>query len=397
MASIKVILNNNKVLSDGSHPIIMQIIKDRKKRVVYTGFSANKSEWNSNSNSPSKKHPNYAQLKLYLKKKLVDAETCLMELETKGKPFSMDELILKIKGEKKTENVFTFWEVVIDELIRTGKIGNSKAYINTFSIFKKFRKEKDLTFNELNYNMVKKFDSYMLEQGLQINGISFHMRTLRALYNRAVKDGGASKDNYPYEKYKIKREKTVHRALTKEEIKRIRDVKLDDVYMRLAQDIFMFSFYTRGMSFIDMAYLKVKNLHNNRLQYRRAKTGQMFTIKLTDEAKAILDKYADFSKNEHYLLPIVQHEEKKFAEYKNSMRLTNKKLKIIGELAECSIPVTTYVARHSWATIAKRGGISTTVISEGLGHATEHITQVYLDGFENKVLDDANDIITNLD
>ena len=114
----------------------------------------------------------------------------------------------------KTENVFVFWEVVIDELVRTGKIGNSKAYINTFSIFKKFRKEKDLTFNELNYNMVKKFDTYMLEQGLQVNGISFHMRTLRALYNRAVKDGGASKNNYPFEKYKIKREKTVHRALT---------------------------------------------------------------------------------------------------------------------------------------------------------------------------------------
>ena len=137
--------------------------------------------------------------------------------------------------------------------------------------------------------MVKKFDSYMLEKGLQVNGISFHMRTLRALYNKAVKEGVASKDNYPFEKYKIKREKTVHRALTKEEVKRNRRV---------------------GRVF--------HSCYNN-------------------------------------------------------------------------------VARHSLASIAKRGGISTTVISEGLGHATEHITQVYLAGFENSVLDDADNLITNLD
>ncbi len=245
--------------------------------------------------------------------------------------------------------------------------------------------------------MVNKFETHLLEKGLQVNGISFHMRTLRALYNRAVKDELASKDNYPFEKYKIAREKTVHRALSKDEMKRIKDLKLDDKALEIAQDYFMFSFYTRGMSFIDMAYLKVENLHNDRLQYRRATTGQLFTIKLTDDARAIVEKYSDLKNKESYIFPIVQHEKNKYGEYKNAMRLANKKLKIVGEMAECSIPVTTYVARHSWATIAKRGGVSTSIISEGLGHATEHITQVYLDAFENSVIDDANDFITNLD
>ena len=397
MASIKIIINKNKTLSNGKHPIIMQVLKDRKKRVIYTGYSAKNKEWNSRINEPSKNHPNHAQLRLYLKKKLVDAETCLMELESEGKHFSIDELVFRIKGDKKTENVFVFWENVIKELERTGKIGNSKAYINTFNTFKKFRNEKDLTFNELDYKLVKKFDSYLLEQGLQVNGISFHMRTLRALYNRAVKDNLASKDNYPFSEYKIKKEKTVHRALSKEEVKRIKDLELNNKELELARDYFMFSFYTRGMSFIDIAYLQTKNIHHDRLSYKRAKTGQMFTIKLTDEAKDIINKYADFSEAENYIFPIVQHEEKKFVQYKNAMRLTNKKLKLIGKMAECSIPVTTYVARHSWATIAKRGGISTSVISEGLGHATERITQVYLDAFENNVLDDANDFITRLE
>lgn len=397
MASIKIVLFTHKKLKDNSHPIVIQIIKDRKRKLISTGFSAKISEWNEKTNSPNRKHPNQAQLKLFLKQKLVNAETCLMDLSATEKAFSLEELVEKIKGEKKTGNVLEFWNKVIEELDKTGKKGNSSAYKNTFGVFKKFRKNKDLEFSELNYKMVVKFEEYLLKNGLQTNGISFHMRTLRALYNRAVKDELVSKENYPFAKYKIKKEKTQHRALTKEEVKKIRDIKLENKALQVARDYFMFSFFTRGMSFIDMAYLKKENIHKDRIQYRRAKTGQLFTLKLTDEAKEIIDRYIDNSGKTEYIFPIVQHEENKFKEYRNSMRLTNKKLSKVGELVECSIPLTTYVARHSWATIAKRGGISTSVISEGLGHATEHITQVYLDSFENSVLDEANELITSLD
>jgi len=151
-----------------------------------------------------------------------------------------------------------------------------------------------------------------------------------------------------------------------------------------------------GMNFIDTTYLKVKDLHKDRLLYRRAKTGINFSIKLLPEALEIIDRYIDKSKPNSFIFPAVQHEAKKFAEYKNAMRLTNKKLNKVGKLANCSIPITTYVARHSWATIAKRGGIPTSIISEGMGHATEHITQVYLDSFGREVLDEANKKIIGL-
>ncbi|RLD83417.1 MAG: hypothetical protein DRJ10_03555 [Bacteroidetes bacterium] len=179
-------------------------------------------------------------------------------------------------------------------------------------------------------------------------------------------------------------------------MKNIRDLKLTDESLLLAKDYFMFSFYTQGMNYIDIAYLKVKNLHKDRLQYRRAKTGTNFTIKLIPEAIQIIERYIDKIKPNSFIFPAVQHENKKFAEYKNALRLTNKKLNKIGELTNCSIPLTTYVARHSWATIAKRGGISTSVTSEGMGHETEHITQVYLDSFGSEVLDDANKRIADL-
>lgn len=397
MTKAKVILFTSKKLKDGTNPLMLRITKNTIRKYISIGYSIDKSEWNSKIGKVKGRSSKAKDLNRIIERIEIRTLGKIQALEDEKKDFSIDEVIALIKSKKEVYFVFPFWESVIDDLRKTGKHGNMNAYKNTLSAFKKFRNNKDLEFVSLNYQVVKEFDSFLLTKGLQVNGISFHMRTLRAVYNRAVKNRIASKDNYPFDEYKIKREKTIHRALTKDEVKRIRDLEFEDFYMKLSQDFFMFSFYTRGMSFIDMAYLKVNDLLNDRLQYRRLKTGQMFTIKLIPEAKAIIEKYADLSKKNNYLFPIVQHEEKKFAEYKSALRITNKKLKEIGELAECSIPVTTYVARHSWATIAKRGGISTTVISEGLGHATEHITQVYLDGFENSVLDDANDLITNLD
>ena len=150
----------------------------------------------------------------------------------------------------------------------------------------------------------------------------------------------------------------------------------------------------RGMSFIDMAYLRNRDIVNGRLTYARKKTGQKFSIKLTPEAEKIIKKYSYNDKPDGYVFQILDRKGYEYLDYKNALRLTNKKLKILGEMAGCSIPISTYVSRHSWATIAKRAGIPTAVISEGLGHDSEKTTQIYLDSFENKVLDDANELIT---
>ena len=159
------------------------------------------------------------------------------------------------------------------------------------------------------------------------------------------------------------------------------------------KDLFMFSFYNRGMNFVDMAFLKVKNIENARLNYTRQKTGQQFSIKITEKARVIIDRYNDLKDPESYVFPIIYRKGKEYMDYRNAMRLMNKKLKKISNLLKLDVPLTTYVSRHSWATIAKRSGIATAVISEGLGHESEETTQVYLDSFENNVLDDANDLI----
>jgi integrase len=148
------------------------------------------------------------------------------------------------------------------------------------------------------------------------------------------------------------------------------------------------------MSFIDIAYLRVGDIHKERIVYSRRKTGQKFSIKLTDEAWAIIRKYNDLNDKDSYIFPILSRSQKEYLDYRNAMRLTNKKLKTIGQMIDCSIPLSTYVSRHSWATIGKRAGLSTSIISEGLGHDSEKTTQIYLDSFEDDVLDNANELIT---
>ena len=237
-----------------------------------------------------------------------------------------------------------------------------------------------------------------VEKKLSTNTISIYLRTLRAIINKALNDGLIDESQYPFKKISIKSEKTRKRAVNKEVIKMVEDLDVSkEKNLQLYKDLFMFSFYNRGMNFVDMAFLKVRNFEGGRLNYTRQKTGQQFSIKITDKSKSIIGRYSDLKDSDAYIFPIIFRKGKEYLDYRNAMRLMNKKLKKISKLLKLETPLTTYVSRHSWATIAKRSGISTAIISEGLGHTTEEITQVYLDSFENEVLDDANEPIIPLE
>ena len=196
---------------------------------------------------------------------------------------------------------------------------------------------------------------------------------------------------------KLKEVKTQPRAISREELAKIRDANFEDKpHLQLARDIFMFSFYTRGMSFIDIAHMKVADIKENRYHYSRSKTDKLYSIKLVDEAMSIILKYNDLSEKNSYVFPLIKDPHKdEYKQYQIAYSTINRNTKILGEKLELSTKLTSYVARHTWATLAKKSGISTSIISAGLGHSTERVTQVYLDRFENETIDEANDIITN--
>lgn len=391
MASIKILLKKIENPKDGKFPIILQILHERRKKIVSLKHYIEPEFWDDKKGLPVAKYPNASKLSRLIRNKTNEAEQIILDFENEGKPYTVDDIAFKLTEGAKSDMLFLFTEKEISRLVRLGKVGNSKVYQNTLNVFREFRDHKDIPLKNIDPKLLHEFQDYLLEKGNRINSISVHMRTLRAIYNKAIKVGAVKDDYYPFKKFSIKTEKTAKRALRKEDIDKIRSLDLGKDYeLNKARDIFLFSFYNRGMSFIDIANLKVKDIVKDRINYSRQKTGQKFSIQVTAQSKEIMKKYNDLTNLESFIFPIILRKGNEYLDYRNAMRLINKKLKKIAEKVEIEIPLTTYVSRHSWATIAKRMGISTAIISEGLGHESEETTQIYLDSFDTDVIDDAN-------
>lgn len=300
------------------------------------------------------------------------------------------------ENRKKKSTFFVFMEDVSVNLKTLGKIRTSETYKSSLDSFRKFRKGKDLTFRKFNHEIMIEYEAYLKARGISKNTSSFYMRTLRAVYNRAV-NKGLTLQKYPFKYVYTGIDKTRKRAVSVQIMKQIKSLDLSSEWkLDFARDMFLFSFYTRGMSFVDMSYLRRKDLSNGILTYRRHKTGQLLHIKWEACMQEIVNKY----KNEQstFLLPIVNTNEveEQRKQYIYSSHNINRCLKKIGAMLGLSLPLTMYVARHSWASIAKQKNIPLSVISDGLGHDSELTTRIYLSSLDNVEIDKANRMILNL-
>lgn len=300
------------------------------------------------------------------------------------------------ENKRKERTLFVFMEEVSLNLKSIGKIRTFETYESSLNSFKKFRNGKDLTLSKITSDLIIEYEAFLKAKGISKNTSSFYMRTLRAVYNRAV-NKGLTQQKYPFKYVYTGIDKTQKRAITIKAIKHIKNLDLSsEKQLDFARDMFMFSFYTRGMSFIDMAYLRKNDLKNGILTYRRRKTGQLLHIRWEACMQKIVNKY----KNESsiYLLPIintgnVEAQRKQYIYYAHNI---NRYLKKIGERIGLSIPLTMYVSRHSWASIAKQKNIPLSVISDGLGHDSELTTRIYLSTLDNVEIDKANRMIMSL-
>ena len=245
--------------------------------------------------------------------------------------------------------------------------------------------------NEIVSDLMTEYEAYLKSHGVAMNTVSFYNRILRAVYNRAV-EKEITVQRYPFKHVYTGIDKTVKRAVPLKIIKRIKELDLSlKSSLDFARDMFLFSFYTRGMSFIDMAYLRKKDLQNGILSYRRRKTGQQLFIKWEKSMQEIIDKYP--ANENGYLLPIIKTDRNERLQYRNALRLVNNKLKEISVSIGLQVRLTMYVSRHSWASIARNQNIPLSVISAGMGHDSENTTQIYLTSLDNSTIDKANDLI----
>lgn len=309
------------------------------------------------------------------------------------KDFGKQQLSKQLKRTNAGRTLATFTNSIIEQFRQLGKNRTGEIYSSALASFLRFNSGKDIALKKINPDIMMLYESYLqTERRITRNSSSFYMRALRAIYNRAVEQG-ITNDNHPFKYVYIGVDRTVKRALQLHDIKKISSLNLTAKRRQaFARDLFMFSFYTRGMSFVDMAYLKKSNLRYGVLTYRRRKTGQQLQIKWEKCMQAFIDKWGTGTAD--FLLPIITCEKKDYRlQYQSAMSYMNILLKQVGAMAGVNIPLTTYVARHSWASIARSRNIPLSVISEGMGHDSERTTQIYLSSLESPVIDRANRLV----
>lgn len=281
---------------------------------------------------------------------------------------------------------------IIEQLQLQKRFRSSETYRTTFRSFMRFRKNIDIDISDISSDIIEDYQAYLRQNGLTMNSISFYMRILRAVYNKAV-DKDLAQQKFPFRHVYTGIDRTVKRALPIKIIKQIIQLDLTDYPQEAyARDMFLFSFYTRGMSFIDMAFLQKSALQNDILSYRRRKTGQQLFIKWESCMQEIVNRYK--SESSEYLLPIISSSKPNARQqYKNALFRVNRILKRVAVKVELTIPLSMYVARHSWASIAHSKNIPISIISEGMGHDSESTTQIYLASLDTSLIDKANAII----
>lgn len=379
-----------------------QIIHKRVIRQVTTNFKLYSNEWNEKSESIQTDYLNInrrdyldsIQYKIINDKRRF--ETIVQKMAIQSGIYSVDDITERFRCQSVNSSLFTFMENIIASYKRHGQYRTSETYLSTLNSIKRFRNNKDIELIDINNELIVSYWHYLKTEGVQHNTISFYMHRLRAIYNKAVDQELIDPKN-PFKNIKIGIEKTVKRAIPIKYIKKLKSIELKEFSSKdLARDMFLFSFYTRGMSFIDIAYLRKKDLKNGMLSYRRKKTGQKLYIQWETCMEHIAKKYSS-KESSPYIFSILDDTKGDVRkQYHNTLALINRNLKVLGQEIGLEIPLTMYVARHSWATTARIEGIPLSVISEGMGHHNEKTTQIYLASIENKIIDSANRKIIKL-
>jgi len=398
MATVKVKFRPSSV-NGREGTVYYQVIHNRVARQVSTDYKVYECEWDERNHHivSSRQNPDRTNILLSLQEKIrCDTERfnrIIANFMRKGMCFSTEDVVAEFKSLTFRLSFFNFMGETISRLRHDGRIRTSETYRHALNSFSRFRKNEDVSLDAFSREMMESYDAYLQAKGLVPNSRSFHMRILRAVYNRACEQGLVESVCNPFSHVYTGVDKTTKRAVNIETIKRIRNLDLTkDRPADYARDIFMLSFYMRGMSFIDLAYLKKSDLADGVVTYRRRKTGQKLTVKWTREMQGILDKYP--VNETEYLFPVIKSRTANPRnQYRNRHYVINRSLKTVARKIGLQMPLTTYVARHSWASIAKSKGISVSVISEGLGHDNEHTTQIYLASLDTSAVDRANDII----
>lgn len=395
MTTVDVVCYKYKPLKTGELPLKIRVCKDRKTRYINLGVSTKAEYWDFEKNQPKSNCPDREMLEKLIANKISEVKSKIVELKSEDKEFSASTLVEKVSHPTNTITVGELFKQHIHCLEEEKRTGYRLSIQQTYNSLIKFNKHLDIPFSEMDCSWLRRYETWLRKQGKSENTIGIRFRNIRLIFNLAINMRLLKPENYPFKQLKVSKlhQETAKRALTKKEILSVVNYNITgkDFYCKLAVHLFTFSYFMGGINFVDMAYLTGKNIVNNRLIYNRRKTSKLINLPMQERAFVVLKEYK--KSNEPYLFPILSSKHKTEQQRLNRLHKVitkvNKVLKSIGEELQIPIKLTTYVARHSYATVLKRAGVATSIISESLGHSSEKVTQIYLDGFENSQIDKA--------
>lgn len=399
MATIKVIYRRSSK-GNGGGTLFYRIIHKRKSRQIHTGYRVECNEWDDESESIvmtndicrtdflKSAHSSLQNGKIRLTQ-------IVAAFEKSGVVYSVDDVVDKFLAPDSVIGFLSFARNLISCLKQMGKTRCAEHYTAAINSFRRFKCDVEVTFQEFDSNLLQGYECFLKKDGLIPNSISYYMRNLRAIYNKAV-DEGLTEQSNPFKHVYTGIAKTVKRAVSLQTIKALNGLDLRrDPLSELARDLFLFSFYTRGMAIVDIAYLRKDNLKDGILTYRRQKTNRQLSIRWEPQMQEIVNKHSD--KDSDFLFPLIDSRQPDYRkQYLKAYTKLNRHLKRIGKQIGLANPLTFHRSRHSWASIAMENSVPLSVICEGMGHDSEKTTRIYLASLDSSVVDKANSDILKL-
>lgn len=398
-ATINVVCYKWKTLANGETPLMLRICKDGKKKYQSLGISIPIKYWDFKKNKPKPNCPNKAYIQKIIFDKQAELQQRMLEFNSEQKEYTTTTLLHDEHTKFELKTVEQFYQELIEQYKADDKCGNRLIYKSSYNSIKVFTSDNlEIPFSAIDVAWLNKYEKWLRSKGNKETTMSLMFRTLRSAYNKAIECKCARKSDYPFNDYRISKfdVTTEKRAIAKTEVLKFKS-EVPHIgkqqYIQLSKDIFIFSYLCGGINFTDIANLTQANIvEGKRLNYIRQKTGKLIKLGLSEEAMQIIEQYAPESKG--YLFPILNAKIHKTPLQKQNrihkiLGKVNKNLKLIAAQLGVEVNMTTYVARHSFASVLKKSGVNIALISEALGHSDLTTTQIYLDSFDNEQVDEA--------
>lgn len=401
MTRIKIKLRLSTV-SGRTGTVYYQISRKKGVRQITTDIHLLPEEWDASAGCVCKSvYSGYFRLSAIqhrIDREVEQLRQIIRTLELSGGDFSARTVVEYFCSSRKVVSVLSYGQHLISRLTEKGKLGSARNLRCTLSSFADFLHGKDIALSMLDEVVVGEYADWLAKRGITSNSSSFYMRNLRSVYNRAVREEGIEQ-TFPFRYVYTGIDKTAKRSVDEKVIIRLKGLELNDISgLGFARDLFLFSYCTRGMSFVDMAYLRHKDIRNGYICYKRKKTGRPLSIRIEQIVQEIINRYQKRTTGSCYLFPILHTEddEQSYKQYQTGLRYYNKQLKKLASLLGENIVLTSYTSRHTWASTARKHNIPVAVISDGMGHTSEKTTLIYLSSIDTSVIDRANAELVSL-